>query len=81
MRMVNGHPRRFRVNLLTPTENSIREAVGRVEDLGAHPLLTDAIVLLAAAREKVADFLELDDAAAHASQIGMAEVQMAEREE
>ncbi len=61
MKIINGMPRRCRVDLFSPAETAIREAMLAVEEAGAHVLLTDAINLLAAAREKVADFVELGD--------------------
>lgn len=60
MKIVNGIPRRCRVDLFTPAETAIRAAMLAVEEVGAHPLLTDAVNLLQAARDKVADFVELD---------------------
>jgi hypothetical protein len=57
--MVNGFPRRQRINLYTPAEKAIAEAVDVVERAGCHPLLTDAVVLLQQAKDKVADFVEL----------------------
>jgi hypothetical protein len=51
-------PRRIRVDQNTPAELAIRAAVDAVEHAGAHPLLTDAVVLLGEAREKVADFVD-----------------------
>lgn len=56
----NGVPRRCRIDLYTPAEHAIREAMLAVEAAGAHPLLTDAVVLLAQAKAKVADYVELD---------------------
>jgi hypothetical protein len=55
-------PRRIRLDLYTPAEVAIRAAVIAVEEAGAHPLLTDAVVLLQQAKEKVADFVELGTA-------------------
>jgi hypothetical protein len=55
----NGFPRRNQINLYAPAELAIREAVFAVEAAGCHPLLTDAVNLLSAAKEKVADFIEL----------------------
>lgn len=52
-------PRRCRMDLWTPAERSIFDAVQAVEAVGAHPLLTDAVVMLTAARRKVADFIDL----------------------
>lgn len=55
----NGHPRRYRIDLNTPAELAIRQAMRAVESAGVHPLLTEAIVLLDQAKDKVADFVEL----------------------
>ena len=57
---VNGVPRRFRTDLDTPLESKLREIIHEVEAAGAHSLLTDAIVLLQAAKDKVSDFVELE---------------------
>lgn len=54
----NGFARRIRVDLMTPAELAISRAVEEVEKAGADVLLTDAVILLAQAREKVADFVE-----------------------
>lgn len=56
--MNNDIPRRIRLDLLTPAERAIYDAVQAVEAAGCHPLLTDAVVLLQQAREKVADFVD-----------------------
>lgn len=56
----NGFARRIRVDLWTPAEKAIAAAVEEVEKAGADPLLTDAVILLAQARDKVADFVEKD---------------------
>ena len=53
-----GVPRRNRIDLFTPAEAAIYAAVQAVEEAGAHPLLTDAVVLLQQAREKVADYVD-----------------------
>lgn len=60
MKMVNGFPRRARLDLHTPAETAIHLAVQVVESAGAHVLLTDAVILLQQARDKVADFVELE---------------------
>lgn len=52
-------PRRCRIDLLTPVEVELYEMVDKVELLGAHPLLTDVVVLLGQARNKLADWVEL----------------------
>lgn len=51
-------PRRIRLDLNTPAELAIRAAVDAVELVGAHPLLTEAVILLGQAREKVADYVD-----------------------
>ena len=56
----DGIPRRCDVLLQTPAERAIAAAVAAVEAAGVHPLLTDAVVLLSNAKDKVADFVELD---------------------
>lgn len=57
----NGLPRRNRIDLLTNREQLLRQAQQAVEEAGAHPLLTDASVLIGEARERLADFEELED--------------------
>ena len=54
----NGFPRRNRVDLNTTAELAIRDAIRVVEEAGCDPLLTDAVMLLDSAREKVADFVD-----------------------
>jgi hypothetical protein len=54
-----GIPRRNCLDLNTPAELAIRHAVGVVEEAGCHPLLTEAVVLLGQARDKVSDFVDL----------------------
>lgn len=58
-RMVDGFPRRRRVDLSTPEEKAIREAISKVEAAGAHPWMTEAVTLLTEALERVADYVEL----------------------
>lgn len=53
-----GVARRNRADLFTPAERAIYDAVHIVEDAGAHPRLTDAVILLGKAREAVADFVD-----------------------
>jgi len=55
---VNEFPRRIRIELLTPAEAAIRAAVDAVEAAGCHELLTEAVILLQQAREKVADYVD-----------------------
>lgn len=51
-------PRRICIDKMTPAELAIREAVLAVEELPADVRLTDAVILLQAAREHVADFVD-----------------------
>ena len=50
--------RRMDFERMTPTEKAIHYAILAVENEGAHPLLTDAVVLLEQAKNKVADFVD-----------------------
>jgi hypothetical protein len=56
--MTDEIPRRIRLDLNTPAELAIRAAVDAVEALPADVRLTDAVVLLSQARERVADFVD-----------------------
>ena len=51
-------PRRAHLDRFTPAERAIYDAVLAVEALPADARLTDAIVLLQAARDSVADFVD-----------------------
>lgn len=55
----SGVLRRNCLYLFSPAEMAIWGAKEAVEKVGAHPDLTEAIKLLAAAQEKVADYVEL----------------------
>jgi hypothetical protein len=55
---MDGFPRRSCLDSMTPAELTIFNAVLEVEAVGAHPRLTDAVILLAAARDAVADFVD-----------------------
>jgi hypothetical protein len=61
-RMSKAIARRCRIDLATPAELKIQEAMESVENAGCHPLLTDAVILLDQALNKVADFVELPTA-------------------
>lgn len=56
--MDDNIPRRVRLDLNTEAELAIRHAIDKVEELGADPLLTDAVVLLDEALDKVADYID-----------------------
>jgi hypothetical protein len=51
-------PRRCRVDLYVSAETAIANAMAEVEKMPCDPLLTDAVVLLSQAKEKVADFVD-----------------------
>lgn len=51
-------PRRNRYELLVPAEKLIRQALVALEDLGASPALTDAVVHLTEASQCVADHVD-----------------------
>jgi hypothetical protein len=58
----DGWPRRADLMLMTPAELAVRNAVLAVEAAGCHTLLTEAVILLGQAQDKVADFVELPPA-------------------
>ena len=51
-------PRRIRMDLWTPAERAIYDAVQAVEAMPADVQLTDAVNLLTQAQRKVADFVD-----------------------
>ena len=57
--MTNEIPRRAYVDRMVTAEKAIMDAVNAVEQMPAHPLLTDAVVLLAQAKDKVSDYVDL----------------------
>ena len=56
--MTDEIPRRARLDLLTPAERAIWDALQAVEALPADVRLTDAVVLLQAARTRTADYVD-----------------------
>jgi hypothetical protein len=54
----NKFTRRSCIYLLTPAEKAVYDAVQAVEKAGADVRLTDAVVLLQQAREKLADYFD-----------------------
>lgn len=50
--------RRRDLQRMTPAELAIRDAIVAVEMVGADPLLTDAVVLLGDAAEKLGDYID-----------------------
>ena len=51
-------PRRFHVDMSVPAELAIREAVDKVERMGANVLLTKAVMLLGEAKDLVSDYVD-----------------------
>lgn len=51
-------PRRNRIDLNTPEEMAIRNAIQEVEKMGASETLTEAIILLSKAKDLVSDFID-----------------------
>jgi len=51
-------PRRNRLDLNTPAELAIHNAMQEVEKIGADVKLTEAITLLSKAKDLVADFID-----------------------
>lgn len=85
-------PRRARLDGMTGGERAIFAAVREVEEMGVDPRLTDAVVLLQAARDSVADFVDgvnrrrevriaktLAEASADLARLGQAEAEHRER--
>ena len=56
--MSDKFPRRSCIYLLTPAEKAVYDAVQEVEKAGADVLLTEAVILLQQAREKLADYFD-----------------------
>jgi hypothetical protein len=54
----NEFPRRSRLDLMTPAEKAIYEAINEVERIGADVKLTNAVIKLQEAKELVADFID-----------------------
>lgn len=58
MKLVDGLPRRQRIDLLEPVEHDLWAVTQRIEELGADTRLTNAVILLSEARNLVADYIE-----------------------
>lgn len=55
---MSDFPRRVCIDRFTPAEKAIYDALVAVESVGCDPLLTEAVVLLGQAQDKVADFVD-----------------------
>jgi hypothetical protein len=58
MKTENEIPRRARLDLFTPAEKSIYDAMGEVEKAGADVRLTNALSFLMQAKNLIADYIE-----------------------
>lgn len=56
--MTDEIPRRNRLDLNTPAEQAIRKAMSAVENLGAHPRLSEIVIEPDLLRDKLADYLD-----------------------
>ena len=68
----NTIPRRLRYDLLTEAEKSIRETMQKVEEVGADPELTEAIIKLNDAFNHVANYVDEQIKKSKSSFIGIA---------
>jgi hypothetical protein len=55
---MSDFPRRVNMSKWTPAERAINDAIQAVEAMPADERLTNAVMLLGAAQEKVADFVD-----------------------
>lgn len=51
-------PRRCRLNLMVPAELAIHQIIEDVEKWGSHSCLTEAVVLLQQAKDKISDYVD-----------------------
>jgi len=58
MGAVNDFPRRNRLDLNTPTELAIHEAIQQIERMPANEKLTEAVVILIKAKSLVSDYVD-----------------------
>ena len=54
----DDYPRRIRIDQFSKGERAIWEATQAVEEMGCDVRLTEALILLGKARDKVADFID-----------------------
>jgi hypothetical protein len=57
--MENEIPRRNRLDLNTPAELAIHNAIGEIEKMGVDPILTDIQVELIKLKGRLADYVDL----------------------
>lgn len=58
MKMIDGFPRRNRLDFNEQSELAIRDVIHEVEEIGADPRLTEVVVLLGLALDKLADYID-----------------------
>lgn len=58
MNKENEIPRRIRLDLNTPAEKAIFNAIQEVEKAGADVMLTEAVILLTKAKDLVSDYVD-----------------------
>lgn len=56
----DGFLSRNDIELQTPLEKTLGQTIRDIEAAGAHPLLTEASVLVQQAKSLIADYVELD---------------------
>lgn len=56
--MGNETPRRNRLDLNTPAEKAIYDAIQEVEKVGADPKLTEVVVMLGKAKDLLSDYVD-----------------------
>lgn len=54
-------PRRIRLDLMTPEERAIWDAIQLIEAMGADVKLTNAVIKLSEAKDLVSDFIDSAD--------------------
>jgi len=60
-------PRRIQMEKMTQEEKDILELIGRVEELGAHPDLTNCVLMLSEAKEYLGHWVDAQLEEAEAS--------------
>lgn len=61
----NGCPRKNNLEVMSDEEKAIYDVIRAVEAVGAHPLLTDAVVLLSQAKDKLGEYVDRNYLSSH----------------
>lgn len=56
--MSENFPRRCSLEKMTKEELAIREAILQIESLGCHPALTEVVIALGNAKDKLSDWVD-----------------------